>query len=94
MQHRILFVISYELTGLGGGLFKEFMHVKKSRTSSSFCTSTRINFSQKQHQEFWYITRENERALHEFSKLYEFCTNDFTGTVLHVEEDLWSNRAV
>ena len=90
MQHRILFVISYELTGLGGGLFKEFMHVRKSRTSSSFCTSTRINFSQKHHQEFCDITRENERALHEFSKLYEY--NDFTGTVLEV--DLWSNRAV
>ena len=82
MQHGILSVISYELTGLGGGLFKEFMHVRKSRTSSSFCTSTRINFSQKHHQEFCYITRENERALHEFSKLYEY--NDFTGTVLEV----------
>ena len=84
MQQRILFVISYELTRLGGVRFKEFMHVRKSRTSSSFCTSTRINFSQKQHQEFCYITRENERALHEFSKLYEY--NDFT--VLEV--DLWS----
>eukprot|EP01048_Picozoa_sp_COSAG05_P005889 COSAG05_NODE_362_length_10792_cov_14.566913_9_plen_85_part_00 len=83
MQHGILSVISYELTGLGGGLFKEFMHVRKSRTRSSFCTSTRINFSQKHHQEFCYITRENERALHEFSKLYEY--NDFTGTVLEVD---------
>ena len=88
MQHRILFVIYYELTRLGGVLvrFKEFMHVRKSRTSSSFCTSPRINFSQKHHQEFCYITRENERAVHEFSKLYEY--NDFTGTVLERGERL------
>ena len=56
------------------------MHVIESRTSSSFCTSTRMNCSKKQHQEFCYITRENKRALHEFSKLYE--CNDFTSTVL------------
>ena len=83
MQHIILCVISYELTGLRGVHFKEFMYVKESRTRSSFCTSTRINFSQKHHQEFCYITRENERALHEFSKLYEY--NDFTATVLEVD---------
>ena len=29
MQYRILFVISYELTGWGGALFKEFMHVHR-----------------------------------------------------------------
>ena len=64
MQHRILCVISYELTGLGGGLFKESMHVKKSRTSSSFCTSTRINFSQKHHQEFVITILVAELTLH------------------------------
>ena len=72
------------------GLFKEFMHVIESRTSSSFCTSTRINCSKKQLQEFCYITWENKRSLHEFSKLYE--GNDFTGTVLEVLVDLRSNR--
>ena len=82
MQHIILCVISYELTGLRGVHFKEFMYVKESRTRSSFCTSTRINCCNKHQEEFCYITRENERALHEFSKLYEY--NDFTRTVLEV----------
>ena len=90
MQYRTLCVIYSELTKGSGVHFKEFMQVLELCTAFSFCTSTRINFSQKHHQEFCYITRENERALHEFSKLYEY--NDFTGTVLEV--DLLSNRAV
>ena len=90
MQHIILCVISYELTGLRGVHFKEFMYVKESRTRSSFCTSTRINCCNKHQEAFCYITRENTRAVHEFSNLYK--GQYFTGTVLEV--DLWSNRAV
>ena len=90
MQHIILCVISYELTGLRVVHFKEFMYVKESRTRSSFCTSTRINCCNKHQEAFCYITRENTRAVHEFSNLYK--GQYFTGTVLEV--DLWSNRAV
>jgi len=65
---------------VGGVRFKEFMYVKESRTRSSFCTSTRINCCNKDQEAFCYITRENTRAVHEFSKLYK--GQYFTTTVL------------
>ena len=80
MQYRTLCVIYSELTKGSGVHFKEFMQVLELCTVFSFCTSTRINCSKKQQVEFCYKTRENKRALHEISKLYE--CRDFTGTVL------------
>ena len=80
MQFTTLRIVSSELTKGIGVHFKEFMQVTELRGISSFCTSTRINCYKKQQLEFCYKTRENKRALHEVSKLYE--GQYFTGTVL------------
>ena len=69
MQFTTLRIVSSELTKGIGVHFKEFMQVTELRGISSFCTSTRINCCNKHQEAFCYITRENTRAVHEFSKL-------------------------